>query len=159
MSNLDRSIERARVGCDLGYCLHEDAARPASAGCRSQWPRLRARISDGPARSGRWERRPANSAMAVTPWAPASLAATATASTVASRCRTPRAARYSGTSRRKSYRLRSRSSAGGSGSPRPAPPKTGSSRPPSAARARGPRARAYTCFGVPCTAQPPSSRA
>ena len=54
--------------------------------------------------------------MAVGPCAPASLAATAIASTLARECRTPRALRYSGTSRKYSNKLRKRPDEGNAGS-------------------------------------------
>ena len=55
-----------------------------------------------------WSSRCANSEMAAAPCAPASFAAAATAKTLASEWRTPRAERNSGTPRRQSNRLRRR---------------------------------------------------
>lgn len=72
---------------------------------------------------------------------------------------TPHALRYSGTSRRKSCRLRSRSSAGGSAQDRPAHGGEGSSCPDSAARAFSAGALANTRFGSPCPIQSPAPRA
>ena len=107
------------------------------------------------AASWRWVSRAANSAMAVGPCAPVSLAAAASVSTVASECRRPRRRRHSGTCRRKSCRLRSRAAEGGSGGELGAGSGAGSSSPRSASKAPGASGRANTRFGCPCAVQPP----
>ena len=93
---------------------------------------------------------------AIIPRTPASLPARAMARTVASWWRTPRDLRNSGTSRRNSHRLRSRSAFGGSASPQPQP--SGSSSSPSAFAAPGRSGRARTFFGRPCSRPLPASR-
>ncbi len=111
-------------------------------------------LSRPTAASWRCVSRAANSAIAVGPRAPASLAAADSASTVASECRRPRRRRCSGTWRRKSHRLRSRASDGGPGGG-DAGSGAGSSSPRSASRARRRSGYANTRFGRPCATHSP----
>ena len=103
--------------------------------------------------SWRWFRRFANSAVGATPDAPHNCAARAIASTVANWWRRPRRARKSGTPRRWSYRLRSRtgSSASGGGAGDAQPHAGSSARPRSSARASRDSSRTRIVFGRPCS--------